>query len=148
MEVDEIDPIYGTKIENGFILGKTNYSIVSLYDWFMVRKCMINPMTNNLLTTSELGDIMEKFIEMNFFPNIDYKKMSSHRIVQMMEKHKILQDEINRQELKLETLHKRLELNEAKMAKARKKEKYEILIEKIKEKINNQRVILQNLKTK
>lgn len=148
MELDEneVDPIYGTKIEEGFILGKTKYSIMSLYDWFMVRKCLINPMTNNLLSTVELMNLLDRFKMLGLFPDINYEKLSSHRIVQIMEKHKVYLDELERQRQKLNTLELRLETNEKKLLKARKKEKYEEMIKKIKEKIILQTNFIQNLK--
>lgn len=142
----DIDPIYGNRIENCFTLGKTNYSLFSLYDWFIIRKCFINPMTNNYLNSIEQAEIIEKFKEFNLLPPINFSKMNSNRIVQIMEKHKLILDEIKKQEAKIDVLNQRLQINEEKLKKARKKEKHEEMIQKIKEKIIIQEKILQNLK--
>lgn len=142
----DIDPIYGNRIENPFVLGKTRYSLFSLYDWFLVRKCFINPMTNNLLSQNEQSEIIDRFVEKNLLPTSNYSKMTSYKIVLMMEKHKVYLDEIKKNNDKLANLQKKLEVNEIKLMKARKKEIYEEIIKKIKGKIEVQEKILQNLK--
>jgi len=147
MTDDNFDPIYGEEIDNPYILGKTQYSLKSLYEWFMVRKCFINPMTNNLLNTIEQNDILDKFREQNWLPEMNYSKMSSHKIVGIMEKHKLHMDDIKRNEVKLIDLRNRLQENENKMVKARKKERYEKIIDSLNERIKKQEILLQNLKT-
>jgi len=146
MEENDIDPIYGNRIEDPYILGKTTYSTHSLYDWFLVRKCFINPMTNNLLSNDDQTKFVEKFRYKNLLPCLNYSKMTSHKIVSIMEKHRSYIEEIKKNEEKMENLVKKLLLNEEKLKRARKKEKYEEIIGKIKEKIIVQEKFLKNLK--
>jgi len=146
-EENDDDPIYGNRIINPYTLGKTTYSLQSLYDWFLTRKCFINPMTNNILNSQEQGNLIDKFIEERLLPNMNYSKMNSYKIVLIMEKHRNFLNEIKKYEDKLVLLNEKLELNKLKLQKARKKEKYEEIIKKINDKIVFQEQILKNLKT-
>ncbi len=134
-DLNDVDPIYGQTITEAYTLGKTRYSLFSLYEWFLVRKCFINPMTNNLLTNEEQNMIVNKFVEFNLLPKDNYSKMGSHRIVVLMEKYKLLLENQKINNEKIEALKKRLIFMEDKFRKARKKERYEIIIERINKKI-------------
>ncbi len=103
-------------------------------------------MTNSLLSQNEQSEIIDRFVEKNLLPTSNYSKMTSYKIVLMMEKHKVYLDEIKKNNDKLANLQKKLEVNEIKLMKARKKEIYEEIIKKIKGKIEVQEKILQNLK--
>ena len=132
---DLIDPIYGNQIVEPYVLGKTVYSLMSLYDWFLVRKCLINPMTNNLLTSREQLDIIEKFKESGLLPDINYGKMTSHKVVIIMEKYKLILEEVESIKDKILKLENNMKLIEDKLLRARKREKHEEKLRKIGDKI-------------
>lgn len=144
--MEDIDPIYGEQIIDPFILGKTRYSLMSLYNWFLIRKCFINPMTNNLLSNDEQNLIVNKFVEHNLLPVDNYSKMSSHRIVLLMEKYKIFLENQRINNEKIRALKERLIITEDKLRKARNKEKYEIIISRINKKIERFEKIIVGLK--
>jgi len=144
---DLIDPIYGNPIVDPYVLGKTVYSLMSLYDWFLVRKCLINPMTNNLLTSREQLDIIDKFKDNGLLPDINYGKMTSHRVVLIMEKYKSILEEVECIRTKIYKLENNRKVIEDKLLRARKREKHEEKIRKIGEKITNYNKNIEKLKS-
>jgi len=144
---DLIDPIYGNQIVDPYVLGKTVYSLMSLYDWFLVRKCLINPMTNNLLTSREQLDIIDKFKDNGLLPDINYGKMTSHRVVLIMEKYRSILEEVECIRTKIYKLENNRKVIEDKLLRARKREKHEEKIRKIGEKITNYNKNIEKLKS-
>lgn len=130
----DTDPIFGGLIEDPFILGKTKYSLNSLYEWFLVRKCLINPMTNTLLTQKEQDELVERLRNINLLPPMNYEKVSGYKLCTLMEKQKILFEELKRLQEKYNVMSERIQKNEDKLNRARKKDKYIILIQKQKDK--------------
>ena len=87
---EELDPIYGEPIlpENKFIIGKISYDINSLLDWFLTKKCFINPYTNTIIKNDDLKNMISLLKTLHLAPNINYDKIPLHKTISILERHK------------------------------------------------------------
>jgi len=120
---EQIDPIYGNIINenDAYTIGKTKYSLNSLYEWFIVRKNFINPMSNTNMNQEEIRNFIEKIKLINLFPNVPIDKMPVYKIMILLEKHHTYQKIMTKNIEKINKLKKWISQNEEKMDKIIKK---------------------------
>lgn len=126
-EYDNFDPIYGGRIDprEEYILGKTKYSINSLFDWFLMRKNFINPMTNDSLTNEELKILINKFKEVDLFPSINNERIPIYKTIIIMEKYKNYKISISRNNDRINKLNTQINKKYDNIAKALKRKDQE-----------------------
>lgn len=126
-EYDNIDPIYGDLIDprEAYILGKTKYSVNSLFEWFLLRKNFINPMTNDSLTNEELKILINKFKEVDLFPAINNERIPIYKTIIIMEKYKNYKISISRNNDRINKLNTQINKKYDNIAKALKRKDQE-----------------------
>jgi len=95
---EDIDPIYGSIIDprEAYTIGKTKYSIYSLFEWFLTRKIFINPMSNDQLKQEEINELLERFKDFDLFPKIVCERVPPYKVIIIMEKYKLYKNTIQK----------------------------------------------------
>ena len=93
-----IDPILRHEIapENLYCLGKTNYCVKSLLDWFISRQSFIDPMTNEIMGNEQIKHFTQTGVQKNFYPIIQQTYLPHYKIIRILERHRTYNAEMEK----------------------------------------------------